>query len=374
MSHFLLKAGNAFNLMSEQTHLEATLQRDIDTIRSKVERMAGLAESALSDSVRALLKKNGQLAYSVILRDQEIDEYEKEIDRLCLEFLIRQQPVAGSLRFVYATIKINLELERIGDYAESIARRGLVVNSLNLDLDYSDYEALTAISLSMLKDASRAFLRQDANLAKTTMLAQREANRLRDKINEDLFELRADKKIPITALTPLQTIARRLERVADQSKNICEETLYMCTGQYMKHLERDTFRILFVDDNNSRTSQIAEAIGNGLAQANFVFSSAGISAEKVTEETITFLKDKGHDISDNISKSVDNLPNLDHYQVVVALSETGQNAFPAPPTKTISIAWELGQAEGDNEASYNFLSQNINDLVQAILGHTSNNK
>ena len=196
--------------MSEQTHLEATLQRDIDTIRSKVERMAGLAESVLSDSVRALLKKHGQLAYAVILRDQEIDEYEKEIDRLCLEFLIRQHPVAGALRFVYATIKINLELERIGDYAESIARRGLVVNSLNLDLDYSDFEALTAISLSMLKDASRAFLGQDANLAKTTMLAQREANRLRDKINVDLFELRADKKIPITALTPLQTIARRL--------------------------------------------------------------------------------------------------------------------------------------------------------------------
>ena len=69
--------------MSEQKHLEATLQRDIDTIRLKVERMAGLAESALSDSVRALLKKTGQLAYSVILRDQEIDEYEKEIDQLC---------------------------------------------------------------------------------------------------------------------------------------------------------------------------------------------------------------------------------------------------------------------------------------------------
>ena len=360
--------------MSEQTHLEATLQRDIDTIRLKVERMAGLAESALSDSVRALLKKNGQLAYSVILRDQEIDEYEKEIDRLCLEFLIRQQPVAGSLRFVYATIKINLELERIGDYAESIARRGLVVNSLNLDLDYSDFEALTAISLSMLKDASRAFLGQDANLAKTTMLAQREANRLRDKINEDLFELRADKKIPITALTPLQTIARRLERVADQSKNICEETLYMCTGQYMKHLERDTFRVLFVDDNNSRTSQIAEAIGNALCQDGFVFSSAGIKALKVTDETVAFLKEKGHDISSNISKSVDNIPNLDHYQVVVALSDSGQNIFPTPPTKTISIAWELGQAEGDNEASYNFLSQNINDLVQAILGHTSHNK
>ncbi|MBC8245026.1 MAG: phosphate signaling complex protein PhoU [Verrucomicrobia bacterium] len=359
--------------MSDQTHLEATLQRDIDTIRSKVQRMAGLAESALSDSLKALLDKNGQLAYSVILHDREIDDYEKEIDRLCLEFLVRQQPAAGPLRFVYATIKINLELERIGDYAESIARRGLVVNSLDLDLDYSDFEAISANSLTMLKDAIRAFLEQDADLAKTTMLAQREANRMRDKINDVLFQLRAEDKIPITALTPLQTIARRLERVADQSKNICEETLYMCTGQYMKHLGRDTFRVLFVDDDNAGASQVAEAIGNALGQANFVFSSAGISAEKVTEETIGFLKAKGHDISSNISKSVDNIPNLDHYQVVVALSESAQNAFPAPPTKTISIAWELGQAEGDIDTTYAFLSQNINDLVQAILGHTSNN-
>ena len=82
--------------MSDQTHLEATLQRDIDTIRCKVKRMAGLAKSALSDSVKALLEKNGQLAYSVILRDQEIDEYEKEIDRLCLEFLIRQQTIEAT--------------------------------------------------------------------------------------------------------------------------------------------------------------------------------------------------------------------------------------------------------------------------------------
>jgi phosphate transport system protein len=359
--------------MSDQTHLEARLQRNIDTIRSKVQRMTGLAESALRDSLRALLEKNGQLAYSVILRDREIDEYEKEIDRLCLEFLVRQQPAAGTLRFVYATIKINLELERIGDYAESIARRSLVVNSLNLDLNYTDFEAISATSISMLTDSIRAFLEQDTDLAKTAMLAQREATRVRDKINVDLFQLMADKRIPITALTPLQTIARRLERVADQSKNICEETLYMCTGQYMKHLGRDTFRVLFVDDNNASTSQLAEAIGNGLDQANFVFSSAGISAEKVTQETITFLKGKGHDISSNISKSVDNIPNLDHYQVVVALSETGQNAFPTPPTKTISIAWELGQAEGDMNATYTFLEQNINDLVQAIIGQSREN-
>ena len=93
--------------MSNEPHLEANLQRDIDVIRSKVRKMAELAESALNDGLRALFDSDGQLAYSVILRDQQIDEYEKEIDRLCLEFMVRQQPAAGPLRFVYATIKIN---------------------------------------------------------------------------------------------------------------------------------------------------------------------------------------------------------------------------------------------------------------------------
>ena len=277
------------------------------------------------------------------------------------------------MRFVYATIKINLELERIGDYAESIARRGLVVNSLNLDLDYSDFVAISETSISMLKSSIQAFLKQDADLAKRTMLAQREANRVRDKINDDLFQLRADKKIPITALTPLQTIARRLERVADQSKNICEETLYMCTGQYMKHIGKEVFRVLFVDDDNASASQIAEAVGNALDQPRLVFTSAGIAAKSITSETADFLKSKGHDISNNISKSVDNIPNLDHYQVIVALSDLGTNAFPAPPTKSISIVWELGQAAASMEETYTFLNQNIEDLVQAILGQSEGN-
>lgn len=356
--------------MNNLKKLESILQKDIDVIQSKVRKMASLAESALNDALRSLLDKNGPLAYSVILRDQKIDEYEKEVDRICLEFLVRQQPAAGHLRFVYATIKINLELERIGDYAVSIARRGLVINSLNLELDYSDFKTMTEISISMLKNSIQAFLEQDEDLAKTTILAQREASRFRDRINDDLFQLRADKKIPITALTPLQTIARRLERVADQSKNICEETLYMCTGQYMKHIGKEVFRVLFVDDDNTCTSQIAEAIGNSLGQPSFVFTSAGINAKALAPETTEFLKAKGYDINNNISKSVDNIPSLDRYEVVVALSDLGADAFPAPPTKSISVSWNLEQAEDSLEKLYDLLNQNIADLIQAIQGHT----
>ena len=105
------------------THYEESLQRDIERIKSKVQQMADLAAGALDACLRALVERNRQLAYSVILRDQRIDALEKEIDRLCLEFIVRQQPAARHLRFAYVTIKINQEVERIGDYAESMARQ-----------------------------------------------------------------------------------------------------------------------------------------------------------------------------------------------------------------------------------------------------------
>src|SRR3954469_21095417 len=101
--------------------------------------MASLAETALKSCVAALGAKNRQLAYSVILRDQRIDELEKEIDRLCLEFIVRQQPVAGTLRFAYAAIKINADLERVGDYAESMARQILAISSMEVQVPYERF-------------------------------------------------------------------------------------------------------------------------------------------------------------------------------------------------------------------------------------------
>jgi phosphate transport system protein len=93
------------------THYEETLHRDIERIQANVSHMAELAASALEACLRALIERNRQLAYSVILRDHRIDELEKEIDRLCLEFMVRQQPAGKHLRFAYVTIKINQEIK-----------------------------------------------------------------------------------------------------------------------------------------------------------------------------------------------------------------------------------------------------------------------
>jgi phosphate transport system protein len=343
--------------------------------------MAGLAEGSLYACISALAEKNRQRAYSVIIRDQRIDALEKEIDRLCLEFIVRQQPVAGTLRFVYAVIKINSELERVGDYAESMARQSLSLLELGIDVPLDRLQEIGSKAMPMLHGAVEAFVSQDADLAKKTMESEEVVDRLRHQFSADLMGWIEKGQLRLEALSPLMNMANRLERVADQAKSICQETLYMCTGEYTKHIGSEVFRLLFVDEHNSCRSQMAEAIGNLLGSPKFVFSSAGLDREAIDPRTLTFLRDKGIDISRASSKAVDQIPHLDHYQIIVALAKEAQRIFPPPPTKTVCLDWSIPdpchatgsdeQIRAAYEETYKFLKTHIRDLVEAILGDQS---
>jgi phosphate transport system protein len=365
------------------THLEASLQRSMNHIRAKVAEMAGRGERALKTGLRALLERDRRLAYSVILHDQYIDELELELDRLCLEFLVRQQPVGTQLRFVYATIKINKDLERIGDYAESVARQVLTVSQLESPPPYEKFVELAELAIHMVHDTVQAFLAHDADLAKQTISMEEQADALRNAINAELVVLEREGKLPLEALAPLTTIARRFERVTDQAKNICEDVLYMCTGEFIKHPGTEAFRILFVDAANDCLSQMAETIGNALGVPRFVFDSAGVAPQEVDPRTARFLASKGLDISRQAAKSLEQVPHLEHHQVIVALDAEAKRAFPTPPTKTVCLTWKIknpSQVQGSAEeiqaayeAAYQLLTTDIRDLVEAIQGNISTN-
>lgn len=361
--------------------MEETLQRDIDRIRGKITEMAGRAERALKDGLQSLQERNRQRAYAIILRDQYIDELEKEIDRLCLEFLVRQQPVASHLRFVYAAIKINAELERIGDYAESIARQILKISSLEPQPRYDRFVEIANLSIPMLHDAVRSFLDQNADLARTTMATEEKVDTLRDQINGELLRAEQKREIPLEAFTPLMMIARRYERVSDQAKNICEEVVYMCTGEYAKHKGADVFRILFVDEHNSCRSQIAEGIGNALGRPKLVFSSAGLEPQGLDPATVRFLAEKGIDISRHTPRAVGQVPNLESYQVVIALTKAALTTCLLTPAKTVKLDWNVkdpskmtgtpAEVRAAYEETFQYIQSQIHDLAEAILGDTN---
>jgi phosphate transport system protein len=362
------------------TRLEQSLERDIERIREQVLDMAALAERSLRDCVRALVEGNRQIAYAVILRDQYIDEKEKAIDRLCLEFLVRQQPVGAHLRLAYSTIKINLELERVGDYAESVARQLLRLSSLPEPADglRDQIVQMADLSIPMIHDAIQAFVRQDPELARKVIAAEPAVDALFRRLNTEIIgALRADRIAP-EMVEPLVTIGRRFERVADQARNVCMETIYMCTGEYAKHPGSETFRMLFVGEHNACRSQMAEAIASSLGQPKFVFSSAGLDVRAIDPRTLAFLKEKGLDTSRLAPKTIYQIPNLDYYQIIVGVAPEAQQAFPRSPRKTVYVDWSIDDPSARRgsleevrpayEATYQFLSSHVRDLVEAVLG------
>jgi phosphate transport system protein len=356
---------------------EASVVQDSNRIREHLIEMARCTEQSLKDSLNACLENNHKLAYAIILRDQIIDEKEKEIDRLCLEFIVKQQPVAQSLRFIFSVIKLTIEIERVGDYAESMARHLIKMKEWPEQCCRTNITRLAELSISMFHDAIHSFIDNSPDLAKKTLAVEDTIDTLRDECINEVLEVSKNGQTTLGLLN----IIRRFERVAGQARNICMEILYIYTGEYLKHPGADAFRILFVDEHNSLRSRIAEAIANSLDQPKFIFASAGLDPKPIDPETIAFMKEKGFDFSGITPRSLDRIPNLDYYQVIVALSSKAKPLFPQEPRKTIYLDWQIddpSSLETDKAALhaayenvFNFLTTQINDLVNAILGTPS---
>ena len=359
-------------------HLEEAIQRDMDRLRGHLLEMAILGERSLQQCLDALLRGDRQLAYAVILRDLFIDAQEKAIDKLCLEFLVRQQPAGLPLRFAFGAIKVNLELERVGDYAESIARQIVKLVSLEVPYPKEAFTEIAGMAIPMLRDSILAFTDRRADLAQSVIEREEAVDLLKRQVNARMVELFKDGQLPLEALNALSAIARRFERVSDQARNIGMEALYVCTGAYAKHPDTDVFRILFVDEDGAGAAPLAEAIGTALNQPKFVFTGASLEPHAISAATADFLRAQGLDPTRLVPRALNQVPNLDRYHVVVFLAKAAKRAFPQQPQKGVYLDWfiepSLREAGGDFntpaalERIHRLLSGHLHDLVDAILG------
>lgn len=359
------------------TQLEASLQHDMDLIRSTVQEMTAQCERALRGALAALVDGGRQSAYLVVLRDQQIDELEQQLDRLCLEYLVRQQPAAGHLRFAYAAIKISTALERIGDHSEAMARRILKLGPTRPAAFMAPVVEMGETSVSMLQDAIRAFITNDGELARRTMPIERVVDEQLRAVEKILVGGTSAGQLSAEAFGLLSAIARRIERVSDEVRDICADTLYMSTGEYVKHTSPEAFRILFVDQHNHCRSQMAEAISSTMAHPRLLFSSAGLDPRPIDSRLSPFLREKGLEIVGHRPKSIDQIPNLEHYYVVVSFDEDAYYALRFRRTPTVCIDWPvddpsllpgtLDETREAYEAAFSAISEQLRDLVEAVV-------
>ena len=358
------------------SHLDTAVQEDLDKIRNKIMEMGALAEAAVRGSIQAVMLKDRQIAYAVILRDSYIDEIEKQLDNLCLRFLARHQPAGGLLRFAYSSIRINLELERVGDYAEAIAREALRLSQIDATLPLDRLRQIADLAEPMLHDAIRAFIDQDPDLAGRTIATDEAVDLMRDKLTSDITREFRDGRMPFEALYPMIMIIRRLERVSDQARNIGMEALYLCTGEVARHPGSGVLKILFVDERSACRSMMAEFVGKSLNEPGFEYSSAGLNPQPIEPATAGFMASKGFDVTRAVPRALSSIDNVEHQDVIVLLAPEAKRAFPRRPRKAVLLEWPTddpslttgteAEIHASYESTYQFIRSHIRDLVSAV--------
>ena len=208
---------------------------ELEELNQKLLQMGGLVESAIHRSVRSLIEQDRELAEQVIRDEPEINRIEMEVDGLATRLLALRQPVARDLRLLTAALKINTDLERIGDLAVHVAERSLSLMHHPLVKPMTDIPKMASLVQSMLLKCLDAFVQGDAELARSVLVSDDEVDRLRDAVYAELLEVMQRDPSLLTAAIDLLFIARNLERIGDHATNIAEDVVFLVKGVDVRH-------------------------------------------------------------------------------------------------------------------------------------------
>jgi len=211
------------------------LQRALDKLKRSIYSLSGMVEESVRDAVRALDRRDSRLAQKVIDADLEIDHAEVDVEEECLKILALHQPVAIDLRFIVAVLKINNDLERIGDLAVNIAERAqFLATHEKVDIPF-DFAGMAEKAQAMVKQSLDALVNLDAGAALAVCAADDEVDAMNRQMYLQVGEGIREHPDQVESLTHLLSVSRHLERIADHATNIAEDVIYMVRGEIVRH-------------------------------------------------------------------------------------------------------------------------------------------
>ncbi len=354
---------------------EKRLQNDVARIRDEVTTLGEQVEEALKNATLALFSDNDELANLTILRDQGINRLNRRINHLSHGFIARHQPSATHLRLTSSVLRMVSELERIGDYAVTISRASLHMKQRPEGVVQRDIELMADHSRSMLNQAMEAFASDNSEMARGTMAMANQVEKEFGAALEDLVDLGKKDDADLSAILDFQSILYMLERVSDRAKNICEETLYVVAGEIKAE---EVFSILFIDDDNSVMSQMAEAIAKKSYPASAKFSSAGReAASEIDPMMVDYMSRNGLNMKGMTPKGVDTFaPDMASIDVIISLQGSVRDYPVDIPFHTAFLTWDVGAKPGGDDkakkeqysALHRDISTFINDLMLMLRG------
>lgn len=208
---------------------------ELDQLRQKLLLMASKVEVLINQSVHAIRKRDPAVVETALSMDKEIDHMELEIEDLAISLIARHQPAAGDLRFLIGAIKINNDLERIGDHGVNIAQSAAILATNTDETEFSDIPWMAGLSISMLKDSLDSFINADPEKAREVCTRDDQVDDLKDKIIRTVLNHMLERPNFISQGLTLILVSRNLERIADLATDISEEAIYIHQGKVIKH-------------------------------------------------------------------------------------------------------------------------------------------
>jgi len=216
-------------------HIYKAFDAELKELKESLLYEGGLVENSIKWAIKALLERNSEMSKEVIKNDELINAKEVEIDEFCLKLLALRQPAAKDLRFITTAIKINYDLERIGDMAVNICERVLELNEEPQLKPYIDLPRMAETVELMVKESLDAFVKEDVELALKVTKDDEKVDQYLDQIFRELLTYMIENPKTISRATRILFIAKYLERMADHAVNIAELVIFMVEGKIIRH-------------------------------------------------------------------------------------------------------------------------------------------
>ena len=336
--------------------------------------MGDRVQVAVENAVHALLTGDRRLSNQTILEDGHINRDMRRINDLCHAFVARHLPAARHLRYISAVLRANISLERVGDYAVTICREQKQLHGPTAGKLAGDIRLLADESRAMLHQAVTAFEQENADLAKGTVFMADRIEHTFSYMFPDLLALSEDGKCDLKKYFALLSALTHLERISDQAKNICEEAIFLVTGEPKPF---KVYRILFLDEHNDALGPMAEAIARKAFPGSGDYISRGNRpSERLHAGMAEFMSRHGYDFA-GLRPQVLNLApqDLEEFHVIVSLRGPASEYIDAVPFHTVDLEWELpgppAAGEGkdeDWEEIYQGLLLETRQLMETLRG------
>jgi len=217
-------------------------QGDLDALKERLLAMGGLAEERVRESVRGLMDRDVAALDTVISGDEPINDLHMEVDDRCFKLLALHQPMAADLRVIVAAVKINTDLERVGDLAVNIAEAGKRYLQHPPVKPLIDIPRMGELAQKMLRDSLDAFVRRDMTLAEAVLVADDTLDALKTQIFRELLTYMLQAPDTIEPALDLILISRHLERIGDHATNVAEDVIFILSARDVRHHGSDSTR------------------------------------------------------------------------------------------------------------------------------------